>query len=297
MKGLSQRILPAVFHGLGKLPLPLMRSVGDGIGRFSYWRRNRMARVTRRNIERCFPECTLEQQRALEKASLQETGRLAGETFVVWSRPYDWVRRHVVQIHGLDRVKAQLAEGKGLIVLAPHIGNWEVLGLYLSELGPVTSLYEPPKNPQVEHLVRHAREASGATLVPTNRKGVVALFQALQNGHISGILPDQTPNDAGGRFSEFFGQPTFTMTLVHKLIQKTGCRAVFGYAKRVPKGWEIVFNPVAEELYGNDEKIALRALNQGIEACVQDVPEQYQWEYKRFKKQPDKSYNFYEGTG
>ena len=291
----SKQLLPFLFRTLGQLPMPLMRGIGGCMGRFSHWQGNRMAQVTRRNIERCFPQLDRSQQQQLTKSSLQETGRLAGETFVVWSRSYTWLRRRILHIHGLDHAKQQLTMGKGLIVLAPHIGNWEVLGLFLAELGPVTSLYEPPKNAVVEQLVRNARQGSGATLVPTNRKGVVALFQALQNGHVTGILPDQTPNEAGGRFSEFFGQPTFTMTLVHKLIQRTGCRAVYGYARRVEGGWEIVFRPVPDALYSEDEQQSLRALNEGIEACVRDVPEQYQWEYKRFKRQPT-DVNFYEGT-
>ena len=295
MKPLSTIVFPALLRGLGWLPLWLLYGLGRAVGRYNYGFRTRMARVTRRNIERCFPDWTREQQRQLEKASLRETGRLGGEIMAVWSRSLGWTHKRILRVQGLDAVKEHLARGKGLIVLAPHLGNWEVLGVYLSELGQVTNLYEPPKRQEFEALVRSSRQKAGAKLVPTNTKGVAALLQALKRGQITGILPDQTPNQAGGTFTEFFGQPAFTMTLIHKLIQRTGCAAVYGYARRVEGGFEIVFRLVEEELYSDDEQGALRALNRGIEACVLDIPEQYQWEYKRFKKQPDNS-NFYHGA-
>lgn len=289
---LGRSLSPILLRALSKLPLPLLRGLGSLAGRYSYWRHSRSAQVTRRNIERCFPDWSRQQQRMLEKASLRETGRLAGEILVVWSRSSDWLRRRIHQVRGLEAVKQQLAEGKGLIVLAPHLGNWEVLGYFLAELGPVTNLYDPPNRQEFETLVRDARQKTGASLVPANTKGVAALLRALKRGEISGILPDQSPNAAGGKFSEFFNQPAFTMTLIYKLVQRTGCAVVYGYAKRIDGGFEVVFLPAPPAIYSDDEDTALRALNQGVEECVWDVPEQYQWEYKRFKRQPDKM-NFY----
>ncbi len=295
MKSLPSILFPALLRLTGQLPLWLLRGVGNAAGYYNYWCRTRMAAVTRRNIERCFPDRTIEQQRHLEKTSLRETGRLAGEILAIWTRDTSWTYNRIVGVQGLDVAKDYLARGKGLIVLAPHLGNWEVLGIYLSTLGQVTNLYEPPKRQEFEDLVRTSREKAGAKLVPTNNRGVAALLQALKRGELTGILPDQTPNLAGGTFSEFFGQPTFTMTLVHKLIERTGCSAVYGYAKRVDGGFEVIFRPAESAIYSSDEEESVRALNRGIETCVLDVPEQYQWEYKRFKRQPG-GVNFYEGS-
>ena len=294
MKSLPATLFPALLRLTGRLPLWLLRSLGSAAGYYNYGCRTRMAAVTRRNIERCFPDRTRAQQRQLEKTSLRETGRLAGEILAIWTRDSSWTYNRIVGVQGLDTAKDYLARGKGLIVLAPHLGNWEVLGIYLSTLGQVTNLYEPPKRQEFEDLVRTSREKAGAKLVPTNNRGVAALLQALKRGELTGILPDQTPNLAGGTFSEFFGQPTFTMTLVHKLIERTGCSAVYGYAKRVDGGFEIIFRPAESAIYSDDEQESVRALNLGIEACVRDVPEQYQWEYKRFKRQPA-GVNFYQG--
>ena len=190
--------------------------------------------------------------------------------------------------------RSVLESGKGLLILAPHLGNWEVLGLHLSSLGKVTNLYQPPKLAAFDTLIRSSREKSGATLVPTTTKGVAALLKNLRNGGIAGILPDQNPNDENsGHFAPFFGQPAFTMVLIHRLIQKTGCRAVFAFAKRIPGGFELVYREPPEEIYSDDMEAALAALNKGTEALVTEAPEQYQWEYKRFKIKPEGSEELY----
>jgi KDO2-lipid IV(A) lauroyltransferase len=57
-------------------------------------------------------------------------------------------------------------------------------------------------------------------------------------------------------------------------------------ALRVSGGWELHFLPVGEDLYSEDIQTSLAALNRGVEAIAALAPEQYQWEYKRFRDRP-----------
>lgn len=203
---------------------------------------------------------------------------------------YRWLEPRILRVHGRDVLARALATGKGVLLLAPHIGNWEVLGLYLARQAAVTSLYQPPDMATLDKVIRSSREKSGATLVPTNRRGVAALVRALKAGNVSAILPDQVPDKrAGGAFAPFFGHPALTMTLVTNLRRSAGCQVVAGLARRVPGGFEIHFLEAADGIDSDDEARALAALNATVEACVAICPEQYQWEYKRFRKQPDGS--------
>jgi KDO2-lipid IV(A) lauroyltransferase len=78
------------------------------------------------------------------------------------------------------------------------------------------------------------------------------------------------------------------MTLVTNLIQRTGARAVCCYCKRLPGGkYELVFREVDKDLYAADPDTALAGLNKSVERCVRDCPEQYQWQYKRFRFLPN----------
>lgn len=133
-----------------------------------------------------------------------------------------------------------------------------------------------------------AREKTGSKVFPTNRKGVAAMFNALRRGECAGILPDQEPELEGGVFVPFFGIEALTMTLVSKLARKTEAAVVFGYARRLPaaEGFELVFKLADPAIYSEDLAESVTALNAGVEACVREVPAQYQWEYKRFRKVP-----------
>ena len=63
-----------------------------------------------------------------------------------------------------------------------------------------TNLYQPPKSPLLDQVIYHGRSRTGAQLVPTNRKGVMALLKTLKQGGMVGILPDQEPDESGGEF-------------------------------------------------------------------------------------------------
>jgi Kdo2-lipid IVA lauroyltransferase/acyltransferase len=282
--------LPEIFalclvKAVGRLPLAAARRLGCSLGQLALWLNAPMVKVTRRNIAHCLPELTPAEQARLVRASVLETAQLACESCVIWRYSNAQLEAMIESVEGLEQVQALLARGQGLLILGPHLGNWEVLGRYITRLGPVTSMFQPPKMPRFGALVKQGREQSGARLVATDRRGLTAVLNALRQGGISGVLPDQTPKEAvSGQHAAFFGQPAFTMTLVYRLLQNAQCQAVFAYAKRTARGFGIVFVPAPEALYSADMGESLAALNAGVECCVRQCPEQYQWEYKRFKR-------------
>jgi len=134
-----------------------------------------------------------------------------------------------------------------------------------------------------------ARSRFGARLVPANAQGVRALLKALRRGELVAILPDQEPRFGQGVFAPFFGQPAYTLSLVGKLLRKTGAKAVMGYMERLPDhaGYRIHYLPAPEGVADADPIKAATALNQGVEQCARALPAQYQWSYRRFRRQPD----------
>ena len=286
MPELKHRLAAIALKASAHLPLRWSRGLGYLLGSYLDRSNAEMAQVTRENLRLCYPTMHEAALRQLARRSLIETARALFETGAVWLRDYAWLQTRIVGVEGIEQAQQALADPRGLIILAPHMGNWEVLGLYLSTLGPVTSLYQPPDNPDLEQIVRSSREKVGATLVPTNRQGVAALLKVLKNGGFTAILPDQVPDPSGGDFAPFFGVPALTMTLVHNLVQRTHSQVLMAYARRVPEGFVIVFKSALEGIGDSDQVYSLSQMNRSIEACVADIPDQYQWEYKRFRKQP-----------
>lgn len=272
------------------LPLSWVHRIGDGLGWVLMRTQNRAKATTKVNLAFCFPDLNDSELEQKAQASLAETAKLATEMGRVWLKPIDQVRGLIVNVQGQALIEAAKAEGKGVIILAPHLGNWEVLGNYLTTQLEITNLYEPPHEPALDTFIQQARRRDGSELVPTNRKGIVALIKALKAKKATGILPDQEPLAEGGVFAPFFGQQALTMTLLPGLLKRSGAVVLAAFAKRLPhgQGFEVIIEAVDEAIYASDEVVAATAMNQAVESLIQYAPDQYQWEYKRFKRQPDK---------
>ena len=274
---------------IGKLPLSLGRRLGTVIGAVCWRLKDRNSRTTLSNLVRCFPEKSAAECRDLAKRSVRETGKLAVEICQIWHKDKPWLDSKIVAVSGQNLLEEAVAQGKGVIVVAPHLGNWEILGLWLIPYAErCTYLYAPPRQAHLEPLMKAARERFGASIVPTNRRGLGELLKRLKNGEITGILPDQVPDEGSGAISQFYGRKAYTMTLIHGLVQRTGCSVVSGIALRTKGGFHIHISPVDKAIYSSDQSESLLGLNRSIENCIQMAPEQYQWEYKRFKRTGEK---------
>ena len=244
------------------------------------------SKVTELNLKLCFPELSSSERRRLLKRSLQHTARLALEIPRVWSGSQEGHRKLELRVEGLDLLVRALARGRGTILLAPHIGNWEILGPFLMARGQLVALYRPPRIAELHELVRAGRERSGSLLVEATAAGMRPLLRSIRSNHMVMVLPDQEPFPGHGVHAAFFGQPAFTMTLVSGLLRKTGAEALFVFTERLPGGFCTHFVEAPSGLEDADPERAAARLNAGVEACVRLCPEQYQWSYKRFFTAP-----------
>lgn len=277
-------IVPQVFKLLALLPLSAARALGVVLGVGMYLIKGRAFRVTCKNIRACFPHLSPEETQKLIRESLIETAKTATEVSLIWHNSWPWVQSKIVAVEGEDILRAELAKGRGLVALAPHLGNWEVVAPYLASIAPLTAMYQPVSIPAMDKLILSGRSKCNTTMAPTNRKGVLMLLKALQQGNIVGILPDQLPKkDAGSEFAPFFGHETLTMSLVHSLINRTQSRVISLFAMRVKGGFKIIVLPADESIYVEDAVGSIAGLNRSVEQCVRLAPSQYQWEYNRFR--------------
>ncbi|MBB3141288.1 KDO2-lipid IV(A) lauroyltransferase [Halomonas organivorans] len=269
---------PAALWRLSRLVGPLVQ-VGS--------RRER--RVTRINLAQAYPDYSETVRRRLARRSLIHSSATMLELGMAWMGDPEKVEASILEVHGRELLDEARAEGRGVIVLAPHFGNWEVLNFWLSGHFPFTAMYEPPKLLDLDPIIRKGRERRGAELVPTNPRGVAALLKALKRGETVGILPDQTPGWGSGVFAPFFGRPAYTATLLPKLVARTEARVVTGVARRLPgQGFALHFLAADERVYSADEAVSAAGVNACVEAAIALDPVQYQWEYKRYGKIPER---------
>ena len=254
-----------------------------------------LRRVARTNVALCYPELPPREQARRVRAGLANTARAATESAALWLWPRERALALVVETRGEEHLRAAMAAGKGAILAGPHIGAWELVGLYCGARYPMTALYRPLRLAELDALVHQAREKSGATLVPTDARGIRSLYQAMARGDAVGILPDQEPGGGAGVFAPFFGVPAYTMVLLSRMAAKAGAPVIFTFAERLPRGrgFRMHFIPAPEGIADPDPVVAATALNRGVEQCIAIAPDQYQWAYKRFRSRPDGEPRFY----
>ncbi len=282
------QLIRLILRLLALLPLPANHALGAFIGICLYWLPNKVKHITRINLALCLPEYNEQQRNTLLRKSLIETGKSATELGPLWLWKADKLLRHVKGIEHEGLLHEAQEKQQGLIILTPHLGCWELNGLYCANKMTVTSLYRPPKIQALETFLCQARERTGATLVPTNINGVKSLYAALARQETIGILPDQDAGN-GGIFVPFFGVSANTVKLIPRLINKTHAQVIMVYARRLPRGrgYIIHYLKPEDDIYSPDLAVSAAAMNRAVETCIRENINQYQWGYKRFKRRPD----------
>lgn len=266
-----------ILRALAALPLPMLHALGVAVGWLVYLGSPRFRRYLRENLAAAGYH-----DPALLRAAIAETGKGALELPAIWLRSQEEAARLVVETEGWEQVGAALAQGRGVIMLTPHLGCWEVSAQYFSRYHPITVLYSPPKMAALESLMQHGRTREGMKSVPPDLSGIRAMLRTLRSGGAVGILPDQVPGVGEGEWAEFFGRPAYTMTLVSRLAEKTGAPMLLGFAERLPhgRGYRVHVELIADAQPGESPQ---RRLNRAIEGLVRRCPAQYLWVYNRYK--------------
>jgi len=259
------------------LPLPLLHALGVLLGWAIYLTSPRYRRYLRQNLG----GAGLDEAR-VRRAAIAESGKAVLELPAVWLRPHESAAALVVETRGWEHVEDGLRRGKGLIMLTPHLGCWEVAAQYISRRIPLTVMYSPPKLKALEPHMVAGRSREMLKSVTADLRGVRAMLKALKRGEAIGMLPDQVPGVGEGEWIEFFGRPAYTMVLVSRLAEQTGAPVLLVCAERLPRGrgYRFVVEPL---LATRPPESPVRALNRSLEQIIRRRPEQYLWAYNRYK--------------
>ena len=234
---------------------------------------------------------------AQRRASVAEAGKLVMELPRLWLRPAAQAINDPVHWLGAELIEAALDQGRGLVLLTPHMGSFEVAAqAYAQRFGarqPITVLYRPARQAWLRDLEETARARPALATAPASLAGVRQLMRALRQGQTLGMLPDQVPPEGMGVWAPFFGAPAYTMTLAARLAQQNGSAVLLIWAERLPQGagYRVGLRPLAEPLpekAGLDEEAwataAAGCINRSMEAVILQHPDQYLWGYHRYKQ-------------
>ncbi|HEX5682887.1 MAG TPA: lysophospholipid acyltransferase family protein [Ideonella sp.] len=226
---------------------------------------------------------------AQRRQSIAEAGRLVAEVPWLWFMPPGERLGDRVRWHGEALIVDALAAGRGVLLLTPHLGSFEVAARAAAErfARPITVLYRPARKAALREMEETARARPNMATAPASLAGVRQLLRALKRGEIVGLLPDQVPPLGQGVWAPFFGKPAYTMTLAARLAQQTGAAVGLAWCERLPRGegYSIHLSPLDQRLPADqaDDVGAASVINASMERAIRALPTQYLWGYNRYK--------------
>ena len=272
------------------LPLSFLQLIASFVSLILSSFNSSMKRVTSINLKIAYPELSAEDHADLVKKSIRSQCLTYVEFIKCWGMSPEYSLSLLKNVQGEHFFTDALANQKGVIVVVPHLGSWELLNAWLNVYAAPVIMYKPNKVKGANRYVLEAREKFNATLVPTDETGIRAIFKHLKQGGLTVILPDHVPKPSGGIFSNFYGQHALSSTLVSKLASKTQCNVIGLSCIRDTHNsqhFSVICHPLSEDILSKDLQLSVDTLNAEIQKMIDIAPEQYIWSYKRFRKTSD----------
>ena len=236
------------------------------------------------NLEVAFRDLDDKQRKELADRNLRHTARLAIECIKLLKHPEQFLGRIASRrSKALDQNKAFLRTS--------HLGTGKYSDQKFCTKSDIKSaaIAGTFRNQKLNQLIENARSANGLYIIP--KEGAARkVLSALRNGYAVGFLPDQnlSPADSGA-FLEFFGLPAPSSILHAVLARRLDIPVIVGATVRDKDGnflLEVETLPKETKDYGSDHELAQDVLK-ASEKLIRKYPEQYLWNYKRWRRIPE----------
>ena len=267
-----------ILYLIAALPLGIVQLIGGALGVLAYVGSKQYRKLFSSQYEAVVRNYYLKSKLWTAAAS---SGILFADSLWIWRNPEKALSK--TQIHNWDVVQTVMSEGKGMIILTPHLGGFEIIPRVLARHFPATILYRPSRQAWLNEVVEEGRSYPNMHFVPANLQGVRKITRALSKGEAIGILPDQVPTSGDGIWTDFFGRPAYTTTLPVRLANRFNAPAVMFTAKRSRLGLGWVMTAKRLNTFSDNANTAAKQLNTAIEEAILSAPEQFIWSYNRYK--------------
>jgi len=279
------------FLVLPRLPRRVILLLAKTFGWFAYHFSRRLNRVGFTNLDIAFhDEKTKREKKRILRQSYQSFALVLMDTFWFSRNTSSRINRWVSFTPSFD----VLFQPKPHICVTAHYGNWEVLGMAVTERGyPLHSVAKRLKNPKVDAMFIEARHKNGQKIVRRDGAVRTLLRILMQQGKVGLVMDQNTKMSEGGQFVPFFGLPVLVSTTVAGLALKTGADIVVGIMTPQPDGSylgdhavEIPIAPYLSWENANAVTEVTRRITEELERILRLQPEHWLWTYKRWKYVP-----------
>lgn len=193
-----------------------------------------------------------------------------------------------IEFENIELIQNKYAEGKGLILLGAHFGNWEYVALSgaLQAGIPFTVIVKPQRNILVTNWLDNLRIKFGNKIVPLGIS-VRQVYKELKDKRIVAMAADQRGPSDGVRI-DFMGRKASVYAGPAMLALKTGAPMLFGVTVRQPDfSYKTEIEVISTDNLPENEELKIQELSQrhaaALEKYIIKYPEQWLWMHKRWK--------------
>ena len=278
------------------LPFSVIAAIGNATGAVLFWLIPERRRVTRVNLEKCFPAMQPAERERLAKAHFRVVARAFVDHALLWWAPRARIER-LVRIEGLEQLRAAMGEpgGAPVILFVPHFMGLDAGATRLTCEVNITGMYARQKNKQFDALLHHGRSRFGDQRAFSRQEGIRPILAALREGRPLYYLPDQDYGPRDAIFVPFFGVSAATIPGLSRIARIAGAKVLPCVTRMLPggAGYVLTIEPPWDNFSTDDLAADTRRMNAYIEQRIAGMPEQYNWMHKRFKTRPQGEARFY----
>lgn len=270
---------------LAVLPYKYSMKVGEmfGILLFYIWKSRR--KIAIENIEKAMDNGQWANSLA------RETFKNLGKSFVEILKVYYGLGKKIidsVKIEGIENFNQAKSEGKGVLFITGHCGNWELMAIAASaRLSGISIVARPIDNPYINKFIEKIREKYGNTVI--YKKGALKeIMKRLKEGCCVGILMDQAVLPDEGYVIDFLGRGAWTTKMPAIIAKRTGAAVLPAFIRSTDNGHVISIGRKIGLPEGDDSEATLiedtKRFSSYIEEYIKQNPSEWLWIHRRWKR-------------
>lgn len=269
---------------LARLPLPVLRALGAGVGRLLYALARKRRRIAHVNLRLCYPDWSEARVQAVARRSFVLFSQAFFDRAWLWHAPPAVVRQRL-RITGATE---DLTRPGAVVMFAPHFYGMDAGGSAVMDQieRPACTIYSIQSNPAIDAWMRAGRLRFGQATLLSRQEGLKPIVRALREGKMLYLLPDMDLGPQESIFVPFFGIATATVPSLPRFAKLGGARVVPVVTRLTPEGYEVRVHPAWPNYPGDDVNADTARMNAELQAWIDTMPEQYYWVHKRFKTRP-----------
>ena len=287
MKSIFLSVLLIYLRSLAWLPRKTHPWIGYMLGRLIGCLPLQRNRVVKKNLDLCFSNHLPSERQRLFSEHMTRAGCAVMDTLVAWIWSDQRIEATVdYQIEGLDYLKPDFTQNKGVLLLFKHSVHLELDVRLLAMHMPLYGMMKANNNKFIDQVTRNGRGQSGKDAVdPSNP---LRLIRWLKSGCIVAYLPDQDYGLKGAVMASFMGVPAATLTAPYRIAKMSGCKVLVMDSYYL--GQRLMLNIQPAPFLMDDAHSFVISMNQHWTETVSQHPSSYLWFHRRFKSTKGRSY-------